>query len=69
MNDDGSIPLRFLASNTTSVDTGDLVLQILLVVLLIFLNAFFDVIFREMRYRCRRQRVRGAELHPRAFCI
>lgn len=41
MNDDGSIPLRFFASSTVSVDTGDLVLQILLVVFLIFLNAFF----------------------------
>lgn len=40
MNDDG-IPLWFLASDTVSVDTGKLVLQILLIVLLTFINAFF----------------------------
>ena len=40
MNDDG-IPLWFLASDTVSVDTGTLVLQILLIIFLTFLNAFF----------------------------
>ena len=40
MSDDGSIPLWFLASDNVT-DTGDLVLKILLVVFLIFLNAFF----------------------------
>lgn len=40
MNDDG-IPLWFLASDTVSVDTGTLVLQILLIIFLTFVNAFF----------------------------
>ncbi len=41
MSDDGSIPLRCLAAVSDADSGGNIILQILLIIFLIFLNAFF----------------------------